>query len=482
MEKENEFNTSQPGGMPFDPIVVLRDVLRRWLWIVLAALMVGTGSYIAMDMSYQPVYSTGATFVVSSRGSSATVYSHLSSTSSVAVVFEDLLNSSLLRGKILTRIDQTSFDGTISAAVIPETNLLTVTVTASDPRTAYLVTEAIIDHHEEVTYQVVDDVVLEVLRTPSVPTAPTNSAVSTSQIRKIMLIAAVAAAAGFAVLSYMSNMVRSGKEAKAKLDCNFLGEIPHEQKYKTLISRIRRRKTSILITNPVTGFGFAEAIRKLRRRVERYMKDRKVLMVTSLLENEGKSTVAMNLALAMTRKHKKVLLIDCDLRKPACYKLLGQNEFTHCLRDALMGKVQFADALIQDKKSGLYLLLERHGNRDSGDLVSGTAMQELIRWARSEFDCVVLDLPPMAEVSDAECVVDYADASLLVVRQNAAPAPVLNRAIASLERGNAKLLGCVLNNVYTSRLSASAGYDGYGQYSHYGKYGHYSYGKTESDT
>lgn len=481
MENKNEMHKAQSGILSFDPIVLIQDVVKRWLFILLAALAVGVGVYIKTDRDYTPVYQTTTTYVVSTRSSSSTVYSNLSSTSSLASVFTELLNSSILRKTILQEIGAQSFDGTINAAVVSETNLLTVTVTASDPRTAFMVAQAIIDHHESVTYRVVDGIALEVLQRPTVPMAPRNYANAAGQMKKMMLAAAAAAVVLLAVLSYGRDAVRSGKEARAKLDCDFLGEIPHENKYKTLLSRIRHRKTSILITNPVTSFRFVETIRKLRRRVEQHMHDDKVLMVTSLLENEGKSTVAVNLALALAQKHARVLLIDCDLRKPACYALLEQKTAAYGVLDVLAGRADLSDAIIRDKKSNLYLLLEKRGEKNSGDLVSSENMQALIKWARQEFDFVVLDLPPMAVVSDAESVMEYADASLLVVRQNAAEAPAINKAVASLDSGKAKLLGCVLNNVCTTVLSSGQGYGygGYGKYGHYGYYGHY--GATGSE-
>ena len=80
----------------------------------------------------------------------------------------------------------------------------------------------------------------------------------------------------------------------------------------------------------------------------------------------------------------------------------------------------------------------------------------------------------MAAASDAESMTELADACLMVVRQNTAPAPALNKAISALDDQKAKLLGCVLNNVYSSRLTAGGGYGyGYG-YGHYRKYDHYS--------
>lgn len=473
MEKTN--NYAEAGLLPFDPIVLIQDVAKHWLVVVLAALVLGVGAYIKTDLEYTPEYQTTTTFVVTNRGSSSSVYNNLSSTSSLASVFTELLNSSILRKAILEDLGIQSFDGTINASAVPETNLLTMTVTASDPRTVFLVSQAIIDNHEKVTYQIISGVVLEVLQSPAVPRTPINRANAFGQMKKFLVIGALAACALLAAVSFSRDAVRSGREAREKLDCSYLGEVPHEKKQKTLLARFQGRKSSILITNPVTSFRFVETIRKLRRRVEQHMPDGNVLMVTSLLENEGKSTIAVNLALALAQKHSQVLLIDCDMRKPACHAVLEETDFAHGLQDLLTGAAPPSDCLIHYNKSHLYLLLDKEGSSNSGDLICCENMQTLLQWARKEFDFVILDLPPMSGVSDAESMTQYADASLLVVRQNAATAPAINKAVAALDGGNAKLLGCVLNNVYSTSLFSGQGhnYSGYDKYNHYGNYGHY---------
>ena len=151
MDNTNELNTAQSGLLSFDPIVLIQDVAKRWLLIILVAAIVGVGTYIKIDSDYKPVYQSTTTFVVTTHSSSSTVYSNLSSTTTLASMFTDLLNSSILRKTILAEIGATSFDGNIDARVVAETNLLTVNVTASDPRTAFMVSQAIIDHHESLT-------------------------------------------------------------------------------------------------------------------------------------------------------------------------------------------------------------------------------------------------------------------------------------------------------------------------------------------
>ena len=480
MEKTNELHTGSGGLISFDPIVLVRDVLKRWLIILLAAVMVGVGAYIHTDSSYVPSYRTNTIFVVTSRGSSTTVYSNLTSTSNVASLFTELLNSSIMRHAIMEEMRVSTLDAQIVTSVIPNTNLITMTVTSGNPRTAFLAAQAIIDHHESLTYSVVDGIVMEVLQYPVVPTAPMNYANASGEMKRMSVLAGIAAAALLAVLSYMRDTVRSGNEAQAKLDCDYLGDIPHEKKYKTILSQIRRKKTSILIENPLTSFKYVETIRKLRRRVEQHMDGEKVVMVTSLLENEGKSTVAVNLALAMAKKHDRVLLIDCDLRKPACHAILEQQKFASGIKEVLQSKASLADSVLRYKRTKMYMLLGRKGDQNVGDLIASERMEKLLEWARRNYDYVVLDMPPMSAASDAEGMTGLADACLLVVRQNTAMAPALNKAIASLEGQRAKLLGCVLNNVYTSRLGSGGGYGygyGYGGYHTYDHYGSYDSGK-----
>ena len=472
MDKFNEYQNRDSRLLAFDPVVIIKDVVKRWLVILLAAIMVGTGTYIFCDFSFLPAYKSSAVFVVTTTGSSTTVYNNLNSTTNVATLFTELLSSSLMRKNVMEEMGVSSLDATIESSQIPNTNLITMTVTSSNPRTAFLTAQALINTHESLTYTIVDDIVMEVLQSPSVPSSPSNSSNALSLMKRMALLAALASVGLLFVVSFMRDTVRSRKEALEKLDCNYLGEIPHEKKYKTFVSRIRRKKSSILITNPVTGFAYVESIRKLRHRMEQHMGNSQVLMVTSLLENEGKSTVSVNLALGLAKKHDRVLLIDCDLRKPACHFILNHPKFSNGITEVLKGKCNLADAVLNYPSSRMYMLLAHKGEQNTTDLVSSDRMCLLLDWARKNFDYVILDMPPMAAAADAEAMADLADASFLVVRQGEALVPALNKAVTALESHHAKLLGCVLNNVHTSRFtSGDYGYGGYHKYNYYQRYG-----------
>ena len=121
----------------------------------------------------------------------------------------------------------------------------------------------------------------------------------------------------------------------------------------------------------------------------------------------------------------------------------------------------------------MYMLLAKKGERNTGDLIASSQMEFLLNWARDNFDFIILDLPPMCVAADAEAMTNLADCCLMVVRQNVALAGELNNAIGNLEGHRSKMIGCVLNNVYSTQLSSghNYGYSSYHKYHHYGHYG-----------
>ena len=459
-------------------ITVLQDVVRSWRLVVAAVLIAAMLTFIVTDLNYKPQYQTTTTFVVTADSATGTTLSNLNVTNTTATLFAEVLNSSLLRQIVLREAGLSSFDGSIHAAVSGNINILQMQVRGSDPREVYLMSEAIVAHHHQVSEQVLRGAILEVLQKPAVPVGPMNSA---NMRRNVMLVSG-AAGLGMAVLmaalSAMADKVRSREEADAKLSCRVLGELYHESKHKMLKSWFSKEKKSILITHPLTSFAYSESVNKLASRIDRHRhKGEHVLMVTSFLENEGKSTVAVNLALSMLKKGRKVLLIDCDLRKPACAKILDERQISAGVLDVLMGTAMLADC-VKRMENGLHLLAGSKSLWAAVNMSHSQDMKNLLEEAGRLYDMVIVDTPPMALAPDAECISEFADAALLVVRQNAASANDLNAAAAILNKST-HLLGCTLNNVYGSGDFAPVFHYGnysYGKYRKYGRYNRYGYG------
>ncbi len=459
------------------PLLLLREVARNFWAVLLAAVILGCCGYVFKEASFTPMYQTHTTLVVMQGGSSS-VYSNRTAANTLASNLSKLFNGELIRRTIAEELNVDRVDGTISAETISETNLVEVVVTSDDPRMAFQILKAAMGHYNDLGSRSLGNISISVLRPASVPTAPMNYSGSRGFAKRAALVGAALMMALLAVMAFLRDTVKSENEVEEKLDTKLLTVVHHENKAKTLKELFKKNKRGLLITSPTTGFLYVETLKKLRARVEYQMKrtGAKVIMVTSVSENEGKSTIAANLALAMSRKYKNVLLVDGDLKKPALHKLLDYREQDFVtFAELLRGKSTLAKTLLVDPKRHLSALLNRKAEEDSLELLRSERMKQLIDAARSQMDVVIIDTPPMMVSPDSESIAEVADAAILVVRQDAVPVRIINDTIDVLNASHAELLGCVLNNYRITEFSEQVGY-GYG-----GRYGYgvkYGYGRT----
>lgn len=216
-----------------------------------------------------------------------------------------------------------------------------------------------------------------------------------------------------------------------------------------------------------------EAYKKLAAKVDYQMSKEKgqVLVVTSVSENEGKSTVAANLALSLVEQSKKVLLVDGDLRRPSQFLLFGENpsekeEFGEFLKSG-----QLEDILKKSKIPNLYLVLGRNCYSSSTEILRSKRLAGFLKHCRNYMDYIIIDSPPAGLIGDAETLAVYSDAVLLVTKQNMMFTEDINDVLDGFRQHHSKVLGVVLNSVRSfSGIPGSGHYSyGYGAYGNYGK-------------
>ena len=480
---ENSRGLLQNDELPVDIFSIVRALLKDW-WMILTAGLVGViCAFILADAAYTPVYTSSMTFLVSSRGSTSNL-SNLSAASGMAETFSEVLNSRLLRQRVQADVNLEYMPGEIETTVVEGTHLMTLRVSASTPEYSFKIMKSVMDHYSEITDYVMSNVVLEVLEQPEVPMAPSNPISANDMMRNYGLIAMGLMALLLAVIDYLKDNVKNEKEVEKKLDTKLFATIYHEEKNRTLKSKLKKSKKGLLLTDPTNSFLFVETYKKIRTKLmyKAGQNDSKVILVTSVMENEGKSTVAVNIAMALVQKTERVILVDGDMRRPASYKILhkklskGQE-----IGEYLNGRVPLDDILQRDSETGLYMMLGSRPYPNSTEMVSGSAMRNLMKVAKSIADYVVIDSPPTSLMADAEVLAEYADVSLLVVRQGMANVRELNDTIDMLDNSSSELLGCIFNDVKTGVFSGKKVWGGYGGYGGYKKYGYakYGYGKTE---
>lgn len=484
MDEKNEIKVGE--NKAIHPMLMLWELLRK-LWIVLlVAIIVGSCTYVARSATYSPQYCTKTTFVVSVRNGASVVYSDLSAAKTLAGSFSQILQSDAMRKCVSEELGTKGFNGSISAKVVNETNLLEMTVTAGSPKEAFLITKAVLNNYEGLAETILQNIALDIMQDPKIPVAPVNSSDAARMTKLAALLSAAVVMALICLRVYLRDTVKSVDEVEEKLDTKLLATVYHEHKHKSLKDYFDKQKKSILISNPTTSFAFVETYKKLRTRVDYHLRKEncKTIMVTSVHENEGKSTVAVNLAIAMNSKKKSVLLIDADMKKPAIHKILGYKDKEYnTITEFITNKATLSQTLIKDQEHHIGLILGKKGTDKSTEYISSSNMKSLIEQAGNNIDVVIIDTPPMAVSTDAECLCAMVDAAILVVRQDQTPARVINDAIDAINGTGVKLIGCVFNNVRAADFSDNYSYGSGGRYGYgkhrYGKYGYekYGYGK-----
>ena len=194
----------------------------------------------------------------------------------------------------------------------------------------------------------------------------------------------------------------------------------------------------------------AEAYRSLRTNIKYSAIDNdiKTIVITSSIPGEGKSTVAGNLAFSFSDAGYKVLIIDCDLRKPSLHRKFGiSNNFG--LTDLLIEKTAVKEGIKQISKN-LSIITSGSIPPNPSEILGSNAFSNLIEIVKQSFDYILIDTPPLIPVTDAQILSKAADGTILVVRSGKTKAKILMQGYEKLKEVNAYVIGSVLNDTNIS--------------------------------
>lgn len=188
----------------------------------------------------------------------------------------------------------------------------------------------------------------------------------------------------------------------------------------------------------------AEKFRLLAHQLRRVRSKKPIqtVLVASAIPREGRSTVALNLAVTLGRQSQRTVLIDADLRLSELHKMLGVAEDPG-LSEVLSGRIDLDRALRRVDPPGLYFLASGARAANPVSLVDTPKFANVLQEVRDAFEWVILDSPPLNPLADAQCVASVCDASLLIVRWGMTPRNELEHAINVLD--GQSLLGLVIN-------------------------------------
>ena len=195
----------------------------------------------------------------------------------------------------------------------------------------------------------------------------------------------------------------------------------------------------------------AEAYRSLRSNIEysSFDNEYRVIVVTSSVPGEGKSTTSGNLALALAQSGNKVLLVDCDMRKPSLHKKFKISNSAG-LADFLLKKKEFAD-VVKERSSNLTIITAGKIPPNPAEMLASRSMSNFINTMKENFHYVILDTPPLQAVTDAQILSTKSDGVLLVVRAGETKKDMVSGAVDLIKKVNGKIIGTVLNGVESNK-------------------------------
>jgi capsular exopolysaccharide synthesis family protein len=339
----------------------------------------------------------------------------------------------------------------ISGRVVPDSVLLEVTVTDTDPHRAHAIATKLSRHFVDL---------VETLETPpgaqtpaatvAVVSGPTLNLepIAPQPARNLSLGLALGLLLGLAgalLRSALDVTISSAEQLRQLTSTPVLSAIPLEA----------AAKGSPLIMSEDPQSSFAEAVRHLRTNL-RYVdvdQELQVMVITSSVESEGKSTTAVNLALAFARAGQRVLLIEADLRRPKVSDYLG-IEGAVGLSNVLAGLAEYDDVVQPWGRHEFWVLPGGFVPPNPSELLGSRAMAELVARVRERFDVVLIDAPPLLPVTDAAVVAKLADGAVLAVRHGHTSRARVTAAATSLRTIDVRLLGTVLTMTPVRRRGA----------------------------
>ena len=457
----------------------LRDYLRilhKYWVLILATTLVGIAVGAGISLMATPQFQATTQLYVSVRGEGQAI-GDLAQGSTLArqsvSTYASIVRTESVLGPVIDELDldttSAALAGRVAAHAPLDQSLVLITVTGTDPAQTADIANAVGQSLKDLVEQNLEApategspslVSLNIVQPAAVPTAPVSPRVPLNIGLGLLigLVLGVAAAFGRATLD---TRVHSLTDIERATDSPMLGGIAFDPDASS--------RPLVVHSDPRSPR--AESFRTLRTNLQFLALNRgdgargRSFVLSSAGPGEGKSTTAVNLALALAETGSRVALIDGDLRLPMVAKYLG-IEGAAGLTNVLIGQTEVSDVLQRWGQGSLYILPAGRIPPNPSELLGSRAMEELLDTLTNHFDFVIVDAPPLLLVTDAAVLSNVADGALLVAASGITRTQHLTSAVQSLGTAGGTLLG-VVATMLPLKGPDSAGYGSYGAYGGY---------------
>lgn len=439
--------------------------VRRHYRLILAAVLLAVGIEGILTWQTTARYESTTELYVSAPGNVDVVAAYQGSLLSQQRVasYARLLESELVAERVIDRLDldTTPADliAQISASSTPDTVILTATVTDPDARQAQLLAASVaaefaglVEELETSGGLVTPAAAITVVKQAELPSSPTTPRVPLN-LAVGLLIGLVTGVALALLREFMDNTVKTEQDVRSITGAASIGSVMFD------LGLVRRP----VQTGSLEYARSAEAYRQIRTNLQFLDVDHppRVLVVTSAVPDEGKTTTAINLALVIAQSGQRVALVEGDLRRPRVVSYLRLVQGSG-LTNVLAGTANAADVLQPFGNGSMAVLASGSIPPNPSELLGSAHMQRMISDLRNSHDYVVIDAPPLLPVTDAAVLAVHADGAIVVVKHGSTKREQLRLAARSLQAIDAKILGVIVNMVPRSAEEYGYGY-GYGR-------------------
>jgi capsular exopolysaccharide synthesis family protein len=439
----------------------LRIIRRRWLLITGTTLVTLAVAALLTTQMTKQYASTARVFVATTSASSSDAFQGGQFSEQRVASYADVVSGLELSQRVIDTLHlhmtANSLAKKIQASVVPNTVVLKITVTDPSREQAQRINQGVVKELQGFVAELetppgtkVPLLKATVVDTPRLPEGP----VSPKPARNLALglILGLMLGVGLAVLrELLDTTVKRIEDVPSLRETPLLSAMAFDPdvRSKPLISSLPSHAPR------------AEAFRVLRTNLSFIDVDHtsKSFVVTSSVPGEGKSTTAVNAAIAMANAGQRILLIDGDLRRPQVAAMLDLED-TVGLTTTLIGQVDLSEVIQIHAQSGLSVLTAGRLPPNPAELLQSKAMSDLLTTVRSMFDVVVIDTPPLLPVTDAAVLASQTDGAVVVVRFGKTTKDQLESAVERLHSVDSHPLGIILNMVRSGR-GRRGGY-GYG--------------------
>lgn len=390
-------------------------------------------------------------------------------------------------------IHYTELYDNISAESLNETEVFKVVVTNPSPQDAERLANAVAYILPKRIGDIIDGSSAKIVSNAIIPAEPSSPNYTMNAILGFLL-GLVLSAGAIALRVMLDTTIRSSEDVTQSCRHPILVSVPDmsvesksNSSYYAYNNTARAKKGkhaaatsgADAFIGPDISFAASEAYKLLRTKLQFSFSDEnncRIIGVSSSLSGEGKSLTSVNLAFSLSQLNKKVLLIDCDMRRPTLAEKLGISNYPG-LSNYLTRQSMLNDLIkmcgIRDNQNAFHVITAGQNPPNPIELLSSERMKKALAAMRKVYDYVILDFPPVGEVSDAMAVAKETDGILLVVRQNYCDRIAFADTVQQFEFIDAKILGMVFNctnehsgsykkSYYKSRYKRYGRYNGYG--------------------